>query len=391
MPSQKYLRALALAAALPSTSALAEPAREAAPTELGAAWTSPEPRPSDLSLELGVFGGAFFPASDHELYDSTQSFQSAYRDAGPTMGLRLGFFLLPILGVEAEGGYAPVVNGRDETNHLYDARGHLVLRGPWQVSPFLLAGGGVIGVDGDRGGDMDGALHWGAGVSVFANHWLNFRVDGRHVISGAASPGEGNTSHFSVTAGLGVVLWRPDPAPEPLVETQPTEPTVEAAPPQIAAVEPEPEPEPVEVLPETAEPVVARRVLRVEPMSPVHFAFDSDQVPESFLPVLREVLVLVEAQDELDVLVVGHTDAVGTATYNQGLSERRAAAVARVLMAWGIAEERLRVRGDGERVPVAPNESAEGRAENRRTELTVVERRETLDDEPVEARATPEE
>ncbi|MEL6189081.1 MAG: hypothetical protein AAFU79_31045, partial [Myxococcota bacterium] len=68
----------------------------------------PPPEPGRFDLEIGVFGGVFVPSSEHELYDSTQSFQSPYQSVGPKIGLlRLGFYPLPFLGVEGEGGYAP--------------------------------------------------------------------------------------------------------------------------------------------------------------------------------------------------------------------------------------------------------------------------------------------
>jgi OOP family OmpA-OmpF porin len=72
------------------------------------------------------------------------------------------------------------------------------------------------------------------------------------------------------------------------------------------------------------------------------------------------------------VISAGHTDAVGTDQYNMRLSLRRANAVRDYLIAGGISASRIRAEGFGESQPVASNETAEGRAQNRRVELRVV-------------------
>ena len=76
-------------------------------------------------------------------------------------------------------------------------------------------------------------------------------------------------------------------------------------------------------------------------------------------------------------MIEGHTDSVGTATYNQALSERRAMAVRDVLIeAFGIHPGRIDAMGFGEGRPVAENDTEEGRAINRRVEAVVEARRE---------------
>jgi OOP family OmpA-OmpF porin len=73
----------------------------------------------------------------------------------------------------------------------------------------------------------------------------------------------------------------------------------------------------------------------------------------------------------LKVAVEGHSDSHGKAKYNQALSERRARAVADVLIEQGIAANRIAVRGYGESRPVADNKSDTGRARNRRVDVVV--------------------
>jgi len=71
------------------------------------------------------------------------------------------------------------------------------------------------------------------------------------------------------------------------------------------------------------------------------------------------------------VTVTGNTDNTGTASYNQGLSERRAWAVADVLRSGGVAGSRMNVVGAGESQPIATNTTAAGRQQNRRVEITI--------------------
>ncbi|MGR3511253.1 MAG: OmpA family protein [Paracoccaceae bacterium] len=71
------------------------------------------------------------------------------------------------------------------------------------------------------------------------------------------------------------------------------------------------------------------------------------------------------------VTVVGHTDNTGSAGYNQDLSERRASSVASVLRSGGVSSSRLRVVGAGENRPIATNQTAAGRAQNRRVDITI--------------------
>ena len=72
------------------------------------------------------------------------------------------------------------------------------------------------------------------------------------------------------------------------------------------------------------------------------------------------------------IIAVGHTDSVGSDTYNQKLSVRRSEAVKAYLVSKGIEKNRVYTEGKGEKQPVADNKTAEGRAKNRRVEIEVV-------------------
>lgn len=102
------------------------------------------------------------------------------------------------------------------------------------------------------------------------------------------------------------------------------------------------------------------------------FATDSFSVRSDLQRDLRSVAGNLQAYPDSTVQVLGHTDNVGDANYNQGLSERRAQSVANILIDSGIAPARIRTIGRGEDSPVASNLSPEGRAQNRRVEIVIL-------------------
>lgn len=101
------------------------------------------------------------------------------------------------------------------------------------------------------------------------------------------------------------------------------------------------------------------------------FDFDSDVLRPEAQANLRELATSLEKYGDSDLLVLGHTDAVGSTTYNQGLSERRAEAVAGYLGVRGVSRVRMGTRGLGETDPIAVNDTEAGRQANRRVEVTI--------------------
>lgn len=104
----------------------------------------------------------------------------------------------------------------------------------------------------------------------------------------------------------------------------------------------------------------------------VTFDFNRADLKPQFYPALDQVASTMAEYNQTIVEVSGHTDSVGSDEYNQGLSERRASAVANYLTGRGLIRERFEVVGMGERYPVADNTSDFGRAKNRRVEIRVV-------------------
>jgi OOP family OmpA-OmpF porin len=103
-----------------------------------------------------------------------------------------------------------------------------------------------------------------------------------------------------------------------------------------------------------------------------HFAFNSAVLMDAGKVRLDEGAKMLMEHSALTVEVAGHTDAVGSDAYNQKLSERRAKSVASYLESKGVDPAHLApVIGYGKSKPIATNDTAEGRAQNRRVELIV--------------------
>ena len=117
---------------------------------------------------------------------------------------------------------------------------------------------------------------------------------------------------------------------------------------------------------------------RIEVNETILFAFNEATIaPESY-GLLDEIAKVVQTHPELTkIRIEGHTDSVGSKSYNLGLSKRRAAAVMQYLTTkGGIENTRLVSEGYGMDKPIADNDSDEGRAKNRRVAFTILERKE---------------
>lgn len=101
------------------------------------------------------------------------------------------------------------------------------------------------------------------------------------------------------------------------------------------------------------------------------FATDSYSVRPDLAQMLRSVAQNINSYPMSIVYVTGHTDSTGSEAYNQQLSMRRADAVAGVLIGAGVPGNRVQARGMGESQPIASNDTASGRAQNRRVVITI--------------------
>jgi len=138
-------------------------------------------------------------------------------------------------------------------------------------------------------------------------------------------------------------------------------------PPPKPAAEPPPPPKP-KPAPAPPDPCKGRIVLRG-----VTFAFDSDEITGASMATLDVAAETLRECPNVRTEVDGYTDSIGSETYNQALSLRRAESVKNYLMSHDVSPGRLEAKGFGESNPIADNSTEEGRAMNRRVELKPIE------------------
>ena len=151
----------------------------------------------------------------------------------------------------------------------------------------------------------------------------------------------------------GAIVPKPAPAPVP------------------AAAAPAPAPAPAaRPAPAPAAPAVA--ATKVTYAADAFFDFDKSALKAEGRAKLDDLVGKIKGISLEVIIAVGHTDSVGSDSYNQKLSVKRAEAVKAYLVTKGIEKNRVYTEGKGEKQPVADNKTSEGRAKNRRVEIEVV-------------------
>ncbi len=149
-----------------------------------------------------------------------------------------------------------------------------------------------------------------------------------------------------------------------------------AAPGCDGAIVPVVAPAPVAVAPPVAAPVVVPvappAATKVTYAADAFFDFDKSVIKPAGKEKLDDLIGKIKDINLEVIIAVGHTDSVGSDSYNQKLSVRRSEAVKAYLVSKGIEKNRVYTEGKGEKQPVADNKTAEGRAKNRRVEIEVV-------------------
>ncbi|WP_423146656.1 OmpA family protein [Rubrolithibacter danxiaensis] len=102
------------------------------------------------------------------------------------------------------------------------------------------------------------------------------------------------------------------------------------------------------------------------------FDFNKSDLKDAAKTNLQNLAATMKNNAETNIMIVGHTDNVGSDSYNYSLSERRAEAVKAYTAAQGITSSRLTTVGKGEAEPIADNDSEAGRSKNRRVEIVIV-------------------
>ncbi|MES2912875.1 MAG: OmpA family protein [Pseudomonadota bacterium] len=143
--------------------------------------------------------------------------------------------------------------------------------------------------------------------------------------------------------------------------------------PVVAPRAAEPAPAPVVAAPAPAPaPAPATVASKVTYAADAFFDFDKSVIKPEGKAKLDDLVGKIKDINLEVIIAVGHTDSVGSDSYNQKLSVRRSEAVKAYLVSKGIEKNRVYTEGKGEKQPVADNKTAEGRAKNRRVEIEVV-------------------
>ena len=157
----------------------------------------------------------------------------------------------------------------------------------------------------------------------------------------------------------------PKPAPKPVPAPQPVAPAPElkpAPPPPAPVAKPAPKPE------AKPKPVAEKVTFAAD----VLFDFDKSVIKPEGRSKLDDLAAKVKGVNLEVVIAIGHADSIGSDEYNQRLSVRRAESVKAYIVSKGVESNRVYTEGKGEKQPVANNNTRDGRAKNRRTEIEVI-------------------
>jgi outer membrane protein OmpA-like peptidoglycan-associated protein len=219
-------------------------------------------------------------------------------------------------------------------------------RSPGEIYPILYLTG-QAGVFTGLAGEAFSGTSWGYSTGG----GLNFRISDQFLVGGFARYNwvdqrvTGNDHSRDnikyVTAGLALTYnLAPPPAPSPA--------------PVVAQLPPVP-------------PPAKKKII----LRSVNFDFNKATIRQDARPILDEAVATLKQEGSVTIVAEGHTDNKGTEPYNQTLSLRRAKEVRDYLVAGGITADRITVEGFGMSRPVASNDTADGRAQNRRVELRI--------------------
>ncbi len=294
-----------------------------------------------------------------------------------------------------------VLYGRDRATGASDTTGVLttMINGVYEINslskltPFVKAGVGYEWYTHTHPTDYNGLLlDAGVGAKMDITKSIALKLEGLYLYKMNNSSVDGSNGEVHNIAALAGLTFKfgADAAPTPKVEPKPepkAEPKVE--------VKPEPKVEPkVDVKQESKAAVVVLDsdhdgVLDTNdkcPNTPEGFKVDQDGCPLkatlhlNFLTNSNAVdaegtakvnafAAFMKESTAYKATIIGHTDSVGSDTFNQKLSEKRANQVKTMLVNQGVAADRLTASAEGEKMPVASNKTKEGRAENRRIEV----------------------
>ncbi|MDD2942401.1 MAG: OmpA family protein [bacterium] len=260
-------------------------------------------------------------------------------------GGRAGYYLMNELEVEVAvlSGKGDIKdNNRNANLLLPTAEVQYYLFGNSRLRPFIAAGIGVLAEKGPSPANTTNVtIPLGGGVKWLLNDTLALRTDARWIVD---TEGGEETSKFSYTGGISLLFGGPDKKQFKKVKVQP---------------------EKIRVMPDVASALERDKQAEVD--LKVEFDFDKSNIKPQYEPLLHDFSIFMEQNPGAVAEIEGHTDNIGTKLYNKKLSMRRAKAVHKYLTEQkGVLPSRLTAKGYGLTRPIAPNDTSEGRARNRR-------------------------
>jgi len=303
-------------------------------------------------------------------------------------GLSLGRHLSEALSLELNLNGAQVGGGPAADLSLYggsiDVLG--VMNRAGRVSPYVSAGLGVVQNERSPGSNATDFMTQ-AGVGLLIDLWQNtdgsrsftLRPDLKARWDDAGAPG--HLVDYIGTLGFqfafGAPAARPAPSPAAIPAPAPTPPPAPPAPPAPADSDRDGVVDSADRCPDTPSGVAVdasgcprRGSITLEG---VGFELDSARLTSQSRSILDALALDLKKYPQLRIELQGHTDSTGSDQYNLGLSQQRADAVLAYLVERGVSRGQLRARGYGEQQPIADNSTSEGRAQNRRVVMLVVD------------------
>jgi OmpA-OmpF porin, OOP family len=250
-------------------------------------------------------------------------------------------------------------------------------------TPFVLAAIGVVYNDVIPDADDSYEFHANVGLGAVTgplfDNGLKLRMEARYLydnfdgIRGTASEDQGGFSDWRFSLGFEIPLGYRQVVERVVVETREVERVVERP---VVDTDGDGVPDDRDRCPNT---ISGARVdadgcmimNQTIVLNTINFELNSDQITPSSRPSLDQTVRSLQEQPEVTMEIAGHTDSTGSDAYNQQLSQRRADSVRNYLTSQGVDAGRVRATGYGEQQPIASNETASGRAMNRRVEFRV--------------------
>lgn len=327
------------------------------------------------SLTGTVFGGGY-------VFDGKEHLKAA-----PVGGLKVGYDFTKRFGLELdiEGLRTQSKNdyqdrmGDDKLNVVGLRLDSLVYFMPDKdLVPYLTFGVGIEHYSSHEGDyyHYNSLVNYGIGAKYFITERLALRGEVRHIIiiepdfryrtNDAKAIDDNYVNNGEAIIGLTYVFGD-------------AKPTTPCPPPVVEAPKPAPAPEPAPVVevkvtkPEPVQTEMEREIIeKGKATLDVKFETDKSNVRPQFHDELAKFADVMKKHPDLAFELAGHTDNVGTAKYNQKLSQRRVDSVKRYIVKnFNIPGERIRTKGYGLTRPIASNTTAAGRQKNRRVEAVV--------------------